>query len=112
MNYQKLIDEIIIMAQEEKTVIETVNIEKNATVEGRTGEYDVDLLWEFFYNSNKYKIIIDFKNINKQLPQNELFNFVNLTNDVSGFVTGVIFTKPVYNKIIQIWFSCWQRREK
>ena len=28
MNYQKLIDEIIIMAQEEKTVIETVNIEK------------------------------------------------------------------------------------
>ena len=56
MNYQKLIDEIIIMAQEEKTVIETVNIEKNATVEGRTGEYDVDLLWEFFYNSNKYKI--------------------------------------------------------
>lgn len=101
MNYQKLIDEIIIMAQEEKTVIETVNIEKNATVEGRTGEYDVDLLWEFFYNSNKYKIIIDFKNINKQLPQNELFNFVNLTNDVSGFVTGVTFTKPVYNKIIQ-----------
>ena len=57
MNYQKLIDEIIIMAQEEKTVIETLNIEKNATVEGRTGEYDVDLLWEFFYNSNNYKII-------------------------------------------------------
>lgn len=88
------------MAQEEKTVIETVNIEKNATVKGRTGEYDVDLLWEFFYNSNKYKIIIDFKNINKQLPQMNCL-ILNLTNDVSGFVTGVIFTKPVYNKIIQ-----------
>lgn len=101
MNYQKLIDEMITMAQEEKTVIDTIKIEKNATVEGRTGEYEVDLLWEFVYNENKYKIIVDFKNMNKQLPQNELFNFVNLTNDISGFVTGVSFTKPVYDKVVQ-----------
>ena len=101
MNFQKLVDEMITMVQEEKTVIDTIKIEKNANVEGRTGEYEVDLLWEFLYNDNKYKIIVDFKNMNKQLPQNELFNFVNLTNDVSGFVTGVSFTKPVYDKVVQ-----------
>ena len=101
MNFQKLVDEMITMVKEEKTVIDTIKIEKNANVEGRTGEYEVDLLWEFLYNDNKYKIIVDFKNMNKQLPQNELFNFVNLTNDVSGFVTGVSFTKPVYDKVVQ-----------
>lgn len=92
-------------------IIETIKSEKDlenmivkcgAEIEGRTAAYPVDLYLEFNSESGiNYKIIIQVKNIDQELNKQELFHFANVLQDISGQVIGVIFTQPVYDKLVQ-----------
>lgn len=92
-------------------IIETIRSEKDlenmivkcdVEIEGRTAAYPVDLYLEFDSgNGINYKIIIQVKNIDQELNKQELFHFANILQDISGQVIGVIFTQPVYDKLVQ-----------
>jgi len=100
-NAEKLISKIIEVIKSEKG-LESVKVERNIQVEGRTASYPVDLYWEFNGgNGVTYKVIAEVKNVERTLNKNELFQFANVLQDISGQVMGVIFTQPVYDKLVQ-----------
>ncbi|WP_110956189.1 hypothetical protein [Anaerosinus massiliensis] len=101
MNSETLISEMIEFVKNEKQ-LEAIRIEKEVEIEGRTGIYPVDLFLEFQgENGLHYKIIAQVKNMEHQLNKQELFEFVKILQDVSGQVMGVIFTQPVYDKLVR-----------
>lgn len=100
-NAENLISKII-EAIKSQDGLESLQIERDIEVEGRTASYPVDLYWEFKAgNGVTYKVIAQVKNVEKTLSKNELFQFANVLQDISGQVMGVIFTQPVYDKMVQ-----------
>ena len=100
-NAENLISKIIEVIKSQNS-LESVQVERDIQVEGRTASYPVDLYWEFEAgNGVTYKVIAQVKNVEKILSKNELFQFANVLQDISGQVMGVIFTQPVYDKLVQ-----------
>lgn len=102
MNNSEMIMEKIIETIQADAELSGISVECRTQVEGRTASYPVDLLLSFLAdNGVHYKIIIKTQNIDKELDKNELFHFASLLQDISGQVMGVIFTQPVYDKLVQ-----------
>lgn len=100
-NSEMIMKKIIETIQGEED-LKNITVECKTEVEGRTASYPVDLFLSFHAeNGVNYKIIIKTQDIDKELDKNELFHFANLLQDVSGQVMGVIFTQPVYDKLVQ-----------
>jgi hypothetical protein len=47
-----------------------------------------------------YKVVASARNVEKTLAKNEMVAFASMVQDISGQVLGVIFTQPVYDKMI------------
>ena len=98
---ETMMDEVIELIRNEEKV-KTLKIEKDYEVEGRTASYPIDLYWEFEGgNGIVYKVIIQTRQMDKSVDRNRLFHFANILQDISGQVMGVIFTQPVYEKIVK-----------
>lgn len=92
-------------------IVETIRSEKDlmdmavevkTEIEGRTASYPVDLYMEFGAEDGiNYKIIVQTATVDQELNKNELFHFANVLQDISGQVLGVVFTQPVYDKLVQ-----------
>lgn len=79
-----------------------VTVRRDAEVEGRTASYPVDVYLEFQgSNGIRYKILIDTQNAGRTLEKNTLFHFASVLQDISGQVMGVMFTQPVYDKLVR-----------
>lgn len=98
---ETMIDEMIQLIRDEEKV-KTIKIARDYEIEGRTASYPVDLYWEFEGgNGIVYKVIIQMKNMETVVNRNQLFHFANVLQDISGQVMGVIFTQPVYEKLVK-----------
>ena len=98
---ETMMDEVIELIRNEEKV-KTLKIEKDYEVEGRTASYPIDLYWEFEGgNGIVYKVIIQTRQMDKSVDRNRLFHFANILQDIYGQVMGVIFTQPVYEKIVK-----------
>ena len=96
--HEILIDKIIHAIAMENSV-ETIKVEHNTSIEGRTGTYPVDVYWEFTDGEIIYKTIIQAGYWDKVVGNNELFRFLSVLRDITGQVAGVLFTQPVYQKV-------------
>jgi hypothetical protein len=77
-------------------------VEIDTNVEGKTASYPVDLyLTCTADNGLNYKILIQTKTAGQTLEKSDLFHFANILQDVQGQVLGVIFTQPIYDKVVQ-----------
>ena len=77
-------------------------VEIDTNVEGKTASYPVDLYLACTAdNGLNYKILIQTKTAEQTLEKSDLFHFANILQDVQGQVLGVIFTQPVYDKVVQ-----------
>lgn len=86
--------------QQEK--IQSVKAKRDCEVEGRTASYPVDMYWEFdAENGIHYKILFDMQHMERAIDRNDLFHFANVMQDISGQVMGVVFTQPVYDKLVK-----------
>lgn len=102
MSNAELITRKIIETIDAEKELEEVTVNVGAEVEGRTASYPVDIYLEFnAQNGTKYKIIIQVQRVDHELGKHELFHFANILQDISGQVMGVIFTRPVYDKLVQ-----------
>lgn len=82
--------------------IQLVKAERDYEIEGRTASYPVDLYWEFDAdNGIHYKILFDMQHVDRAIDRNDLFHFANTLQDISGQVMGVVFTQPVYDKLVK-----------
>ena len=92
----------IVETVEANEALAQVAVQRDAQVEGRTGSYPVDVYLEFQGdNGIRYKILIDTQNAGRPLEKNALFQFASVLQDISGQVMGVMFTQPVYDKLVQ-----------
>lgn len=102
MEQAEMIAQKITAAVQGSEALASVKVERGAQVEGRTASYPVDLYMEFQGdNGIHYKILIDTQNAGQALEKNALFRFASVLQDISGQVMGVMFTQPVYDKLVQ-----------
>lgn len=102
MSNSEMIRQKIVEAIQGEDALKNIVIACDTEVEGRTASYPVDLYLNFHAeNGVHYKIIMQTQNVDQELNKNELFHFANIVQDVSGQVMGVIFTQPVYDKLVQ-----------
>lgn len=102
MESSEMIVEKIVATVEGEAALERVSVQRDAQVEGRTASYPVDAYMEFEGdNGIHYKILIDAQNAGRALEKNDLFRFASVLQDISGQVMGVMFTQPVYDKLVQ-----------
>jgi hypothetical protein len=97
LSYQTIIEEIYTHIQEEETV-NTINVQQNATIAGKTTGHFVDIYWEFTDGDLRYKTVIYTRDWDKTAGNLELFRFLSLIRDIPGHTTGVFFTQPLYDK--------------
>lgn len=92
----------IVETIESNEALAQVAVRRDAQVEGRTGSYPVDVYLEFQGdNGIRYKILVDTQSAGRTLEKNALFQFASVLQDISGQVMGVMFTQPVYDKLVQ-----------
>jgi hypothetical protein len=80
--------------------VKTISAGRNTSVEGKTGSYPVDVYWEFTDGFITYKVVIEAKDWDKTVDKHGLFRFLSLLRDIPGHTSGVLFTRPVYQKEI------------
>ena len=97
----KLIDDMIVAIQNDTTV-ETLEITRDALVEGRTCEHRVDLYWKFKSHDIVYQALIDASHYHEEkINKKMLFQAFSAANDVNGQVVGVLLTKPIMDPAVK-----------
>jgi hypothetical protein len=100
-NPQELIEGLI-AAIAEQDYVETVKLQKNASVEGKTSSHPIDLYWEFTSGGLTYKTLISTETLNTVVVRADVVKLVDKLRDIYGQATGVLFSRPVYDDSIVI----------
>lgn len=95
----EVLTEKIVQAIAVENSVQTLKVEHNATIQGRTGAHPVDIYWEFTDGEVTYKTIFQTRDWDKAVGNNELFCLLSVLRDIPGQVAGVLFTQPVYQKV-------------
>lgn len=91
----KLLDDIVAAIKSDSS-IETLAVERDALVDGRTCEHRVDLYWKFTSHGIVYQALIDASHFDEEkITKKMLFQAFSAANDVNGQVVGVLLTKPI-----------------
>ncbi len=97
----KLIEDMIVAIKNDTTV-ETLEITRDALVEGRTCEHRVDLYWKFKSRDIVYQALIDASHYNEEkISKKMLFQAFSAANDINGQVVGVLLTKPIMDPAVK-----------
>lgn len=92
----------IVDAIKSDTTIETLAVERDALVEGRTCEHRVDLYWKFTSHGIVYQAIIDASHFaEEKITKKMLFQAFSAANDINGQVVGVLLTKPIMDSAVK-----------
>ncbi|BBB91122.1 MAG TPA: hypothetical protein PKA28_11185 [Methylomusa anaerophila] len=81
--------------------VQTLTLEKDAVIAGRTSSHQADIYWEFAEGDIVFKTVIQVRNWNSRLDRAELFQLAASIQDISGLTIGVKFTQPVYQKDVK-----------
>jgi hypothetical protein len=97
--YQETIISKLVQAIVTEQSVQTIKLEQNTTIQGRTGTHEVDVYWEFTDGEITYKLVIQTRDWNKTVGNNELFRLLSILRDIPGQTAGACFTQPVYQKV-------------
>lgn len=97
--YHETIVSKIVQAIASDQSVQTIKIEHNTTIQGRTSTHPVDIYWEFTDGEITYKTIIQAQHWDKAIGNNELFRLLSILRDIPGQTAGALFTQPVYQKV-------------
>ena len=93
---EEILNELI-DAIERQDAVETLILQKNASVEGRTSSHPIDLYWEFTDGDLVYKTLISAEHLNTVATRSDIIKMAGSIRDIHGQATGVLFTRPVYD---------------
>lgn len=97
----KLIEDMIATIHCDMSV-ETLEITRDALVEGRTCEHRVDLYWKFKSHDIVYQALVDASHYNEEkITKKMLFQAFSAANDINGQVVGVVLTKPIMDPAVK-----------
>ncbi|MDR1701526.1 MAG: hypothetical protein LBR56_01970 [Sporomusaceae bacterium] len=96
-NPAELIEELM-AAINEQDYVETLKLQKNASVEGKTASHPVDLYWEFADDSLTYKTLISTETLNTAASRADIIKMAEKVRDIYGQATGILFSRPIYDQ--------------
>lgn len=76
----------------------TIDVKQNIILQGKTTHHQIDVFWEFEQGGIKYQTIIQAKDWNQRVKQEQLFTFKSVLEDLPGQPRGVFVTKTGYQK--------------
>lgn len=93
--YEKLTQEIFqeILSHDS---IDTVRIEQNVILQGKTVEHQIDVYWEFIIGGITYRTVVQAKDWNSAVSQGELLKFKAVIDDLPNQPRGVFVTRKGY----------------
>jgi hypothetical protein len=92
----ELLARAIYQAIHEKEGINTVKVQHNVSLAGRSGvEHQVDVYWEFKQASVTHRVLVECKNYGSNLTLEKARNFFAVVHDVGNCV-GIMVTKTGY----------------
>ena len=97
IEYEKLIQTIFSQMQEQD-LVKTINIQQNIIIQGKTIKHQVDVYWEFEIGGITYKTIVQAKDWNSKVKQEQLLSFAQVLEDIPGQPRGIFVTKTGYQK--------------
>lgn len=97
----ELLDDIV-AAIKSDTTIETLEVTRDALVEGRTCEHKVDLYWKFTSHGIVYQALIDASHFDEEkINKKMLFQAFSAANDINGQVVGVLLTRSIMDSAVK-----------
>jgi len=96
-DYESLVEDVFKQIMEQDNV-QTLKIEKNKIIQGKTTTHEIDVYWEFFVGRIQYTTIIQAKDWGTKVPQGEILKLKSILEDIPGQPRGVFVTKTGYQK--------------
>jgi hypothetical protein len=78
--------------------VETINVQQNVILQGKDSKHQIDVYWEFKHAGIKYCTVIQAKDWNSSVKQEQLFAFKTILQDLPGQPRGIFVTKKGYQK--------------
>jgi hypothetical protein len=97
IEYEKLIQTIFSQMQGQD-LVKTINIQQDIIIQGKTIKHQVDVYWEFEVGGITYKTIVQAKDWNSKVKQEQLLSFAQVLADIPGQPRGIFVTKTGYQK--------------
>ena len=92
VEYEKLVQDIYTALHNQEEV-DTINVQQDVLIEGRSGfKHQIDVYWEFELAGLIYKVAIECKNWNNNVPIGKIRDFFGVLHDI-GDIKGVFVTK-------------------
>lgn len=93
--YEKLAQQVFEQIVNQKGV-NTINIQHNLTLQGKTTLHQIDVYWEFEIGGIVYKTIVQAKDWSNPVDQGELLKFKGVLDDLPDQPRGVFVTRTGY----------------
>lgn len=100
-NPAEIVEELV-KAISDQDYVDNIKLQKNAVIDGKTGSHPIDLYWEFTDGSIVYKTLISVKPLNTVAVRSDIISLADVIRDVYGQTTGVLFSRPIYDKDVRI----------
>ena len=94
-DYEQLVQTIFSQIQN-SDLIETINVQHDIIIQGKTLEHQIDVYWEFIVGGITYKTIVQAKDWNSAVKQEQLLTFAQVLADIPGQPRGIFVTKTGY----------------
>jgi hypothetical protein len=95
--------------------VETINVQHNVKLQGKTTEHQIDVYWEFKVGVVTHRVIVQAKDLKSKVNQGEMFTFKGALEDLPGstgiFVTTKGFQKGAMNVALAYGIHTYELRE-
>lgn len=95
--YESLVEDVFKQIMEQDNV-QTLKIEKNKKLPGKTTTHEIDVYWEFSIGRIQYSAVIQAKDWGTKVPQGEILKLKAILEDVPGQPRGIFVTRTGYQK--------------
>ena len=77
--------------------VETINVQHNVKLQGKTTEHQIDVYWEFKVGIVTHKVIVQAKDLKSKVNQGDMFTFKGVLEDLPGSI-GIFVTTKGFQK--------------
>lgn len=78
--------------------IDTIEVQHNVTLKGKTTTHQIDVYWEFSLGGIIYRTVIQAKDWASSVPQGAMLTFKGVLDDLPNGTKGIFIAKTGYQK--------------
>lgn len=93
--YEKLVQHIYqqIVNSDTNRDIETINVQHNINLKGKTTSHQIDVYWKFLFGREVFSTIIQAKDWSSKVPKKEMLAFQQILEDLPSGTKGIFIAK-------------------